>query len=275
MPAGLVDPLRMHALMAYQLSVFSVAGWLVFGPARAGLTAAEQTAAGRLGLSLILMLPLVAGDFLGEGIGLPIQPSALAVLVLCRLALSLATAERTGAALVQLALTFALGLGSGALIALMAGGGALMATAVMLTTLLLADVIRAALPLWPGRHGESLVPLLSEGAEGLTSRLLAHPVAAGGALLEPGDLRDLDVAVLARRLSGEGVLVRAAPPADLDGAETELLAELWCRTGASHLVALGPRILALAVPGLAAGGRLTDELRLAARLAQGGRDAGG
>ena len=84
-----IDPARLYALLAFQLLGFVLSGWLIVARDKAALSAGENAMVVRLGLSLILLIPLAAGDFLLLSIGLPIQFSALGVLILCWLAIGL------------------------------------------------------------------------------------------------------------------------------------------------------------------------------------------
>jgi len=280
LPAGLVEPWRSHGLMGFQLGLFGIVAWLVLGRDRAGLTSAENLAVGRLGLSLVLLTPFGALDFLGEGWGLPVQPSALAVLVLCRLALSLGRSDaaggvRHGGAVVSLLILLALALAVTAVLALATGAGMGMAAlilALLLAALLLADLIAAARADRDGA-GQSLLDLLVAGPPTRTAflaALQAHPAVQGAALLDTGLLADLDPAVLTALFAAHPVL-RRADPWPSGAAARDHVQHLFARHDATHLLLVGmapPAILALAMPTLAASARAEQELRAVARLAR-------
>ncbi len=108
----------LYALLGFQIAGLTAAGWLVLTREGESLSAAENRAAGRLGLSLLLLIPLAVADFLSTPLGF--RPSGLGVLFLCWLALSLGRPEaRHARALVTLALALAAGMVAGLLVALL------------------------------------------------------------------------------------------------------------------------------------------------------------
>ncbi|MDP5358558.1 MAG: hypothetical protein NWR52_00140, partial [Paracoccaceae bacterium] len=89
-----IDPARSFSLLGFQLLGFVCSGWLVLTRDKTSLSRGENAMVVRLGLSLVLFIPLAAGDFLLLAIGLPIQFSALGVLILCWLAIGLGRAHQ-------------------------------------------------------------------------------------------------------------------------------------------------------------------------------------
>ena len=87
LPSAWVEPFRSYGFLLFQVSGLLVSGWLVLGRDARSLSASENRTVERLGLSLLLLIPLVAADYLMVWLGLPIQLSALAVLLLCWLAI--------------------------------------------------------------------------------------------------------------------------------------------------------------------------------------------
>lgn len=84
-----IDPARLVALLVFQTGELMLGGWLVLSRDKASLSDAENRMAERLALSLLLIIPLAAADFLILYLGLPAQFSSLGVLFLCWLAVSL------------------------------------------------------------------------------------------------------------------------------------------------------------------------------------------
>lgn len=257
-------------LLSFHILGLLAAGLLVATRDRASLSPAENRTAMRLGLSLILIVPLAATDFVVDRMGLPVQVAALAVLVLCWLAVGLGQA---GAARGLVIATLAALAGAGLIAAMVGldGQEAFLVGSVALACALAALVLIQARVRAEDREANALLRLLAEGPaepEAFVAALRAVPALGGGVVLGPADLADLDAGILARVFHDRPVLRRA----DLTGSgETaEHAAHLFDRTGASHLMMINREpltILALALPALGATARGEWELRAAQRLA--------
>ena len=276
-PAALADPLRMYALLGFQMLGLLAAGWLVVMRVKASLSAQENRAVERLGLSLILLIPLAAADFLMIQLGLPIQISALAVLFLCWLAISLGREEvRHGSALGGF---LAVVVAAAAATTLLAVIGAMDKDAVILTgaivtaALLLAVIVNDASGLRSEEQSLSLLRHLAEGEDdplAFLRGLQAHPLVEGAALIDAAELADLDQSVLARIVARRGVLRRADPPLPVD-EEAEHVAHLFERFAATHILCVARvplTLVALAMPAIAASPRAEMELRAVQRMAR-------
>ena len=276
-PTALADPLRMYALLSYQMAGLLVAGWMVLRRDKASLSAQENRTVERLGLSLILLIPLAAADFLMNQLGLPIQISALAVLFLCRLAISLGREEvRHGSALVGfVAVVLAAGAASAllAVIFAMDKDAVVVTVAIVAAALLLAVVVNDARALRGEEESLSLLRHLSGGSDDplmFLRGLQAHPLVEGAALIEAAALADLDQAVLDRVVVAHPVLRRADPlPAVAE--EAEHVAHLFDRFAATHILCVSQApltLVALAMPAIAASPRAELELRAVQRMAR-------
>ena len=87
-----VDPQSLGVaigLVVLQTFVFFSAGYLVLTRDRDSLSAAENGAVERIGLSLLLILPFAITDYRSELIDTPVRLSGIAVLFLCWLSVSL------------------------------------------------------------------------------------------------------------------------------------------------------------------------------------------
>ena len=88
-----IDPARLIGLLIFQLSGFFIGAWLVLTRDKDSLTVAENQTVERLALSLFLLVPFAAADFLMVVLDLPAQISPLGVLFLCWLAVSLGRSQ--------------------------------------------------------------------------------------------------------------------------------------------------------------------------------------
>ncbi|MGJ8611163.1 MAG: hypothetical protein ACSHWY_08720, partial [Octadecabacter sp.] len=117
-----IDPARLIGLLAFQLSGFFIGAWLVISRDKNDLTVAENQTVERLALSLFLLTPFAAADFLMTYLDLTVQISPLGVLFLCWLAVSLSRAQSRHRAPLVSFLAIVLGAGlSGLVVANMAG----------------------------------------------------------------------------------------------------------------------------------------------------------
>ena len=275
-PAALVDPVRTTGLMLFQLGGLLVSGGLIVMRDRATLSAAENRAVERLGLSLILLIPLVAADYLMVRVGLPVQLSALAVLTLSWLAISLGRTEagHGGTLASFLAIVLAAGVAA-ALIGIVVGldrSGAILMLAIILAATLLAAIVNDARALRSEEQSLSLLRHMADntGADAVAflRGLAAHPLVEGAVLIDAAVLADLDGAVLARVFAAHPVLRRS--DAATGSTEGDHIAHLFDRFAATHvlLAAEAPlQLMALAMPALSASPRAELELRVVQRMA--------
>ena len=262
------------ALLAFQLSGLALAGGLVVRRDVSSLTPAENRAAVRLGLSLLLIMPLAALDFVAPVLGLPLQPSGLAVLFLCWLAIGLG---QPGAghrqSLAGFARAVAVGLMLTALTALATGGD--LTEAALLGAAILAAVIVVAIWNEAARQkedaeGRSLLAHIAHGpddAARFLSDLRAHPLVEGAIVLTGRDIAG--IGALPEGLFSDGPVLRRGG-AGLAGDAADYADHLFERYAATHILCLRrdpPELLALAMPDLAASSRTELELAAVARVA--------
>lgn len=276
-PAPLVDPWRLHGLLGFQLAGFGAAGWLVLNRDRDSLSASENLMVVRLGLSLILLIPLIGADFLMVLIGLPVQLSALGVLVLCWLAIGLGRqqAGHSGpvwALVIVMGASLAVGLFLAVLVPL-GTGGAVIATAIVMAAFLLVAIVNDANALQSEARSRRLLRHMAYGEAGDAMTFLrglqSHPLVEGAVVIEAAQLADLDTGVLDRIFVADPVLRKSAPP-ELGTAAAEHVAHLFARFAATHILQVTdrPRLLvALAMPSLTTTPAAELELRAVQRMA--------
>ncbi|MCF2870368.1 hypothetical protein L0664_04755 [Octadecabacter sp. G9-8] len=273
-----IDPIRLVGLLAFQTSGLLIGGWLVLMRDRTCLTTAESQTAERLALSLILLIPLAAADFLMLYLRLPAQISPLGVLFLCWLAVSLGRSQAQHRAPVVSFLAIVLGAGlSGVVIAQMTDMGrdaTILTLAVILAALLVAVLFIEAQTLRSEEQSQTLLRHLaqdrSRDALGFLRGLQSHPLVEGAALIEAPQLADLDAAVLRRIFEVRPVLRRADPPFK-DGTEGDHISHLFGLFDASHILLADDApltLVALSMPALATSPRAELELAAVQRMAR-------
>jgi hypothetical protein len=272
----LVGQPGLWALLAFQVAGLGLAGALVLTRDRASLSAGENMAAVRLAISLVLIIPLAALDFIVPLTGLAIQPSGLAVLFLCWLAIGLGRPGEghsrslegfgvvlTAALLLTGFLTFAIPLGA---------RDALIVGAATLSVMLVPAIWRDVLEQGDALRERSLLRHIA-GASGSASAFLnslrGHPLIEGALWLEESDLRELDLARLRAILADRPVLRRR--DIGLEGDAADYAAHLFERFDASHILWIGEgplRLLALSLPDLSASSRAEIEVDAVQRVAR-------
>lgn len=273
-----IDPARLAGLLVFQLSGFAIAGWLVLTRDRSSLSVAENQTVERLALSLVLLIPLAAADFLMIFLGLPAQISPLGVLFLCWLAVSLGrTQAQHSAPLVSfLAVVFGAG-ASGLVVATLAQmdkDATILTLAVILAAVLVAVLFIEAQTLRAEERSQTLLRHLADDrsgdALGFLRGLQAHPLVEGAALIDVAQLQDFDEAVLRHIFKVRPVLRRADPPFS-DGAEGDHITHLFDLFDASHVLLADDApltLVALSMPALASSPRLELELAAVQRMAR-------
>lgn len=273
-----IDPVRLWGLLIFQTSGFLIAGFLVLTRDKASLSAAENRVVERLALSLFLLIPMAAADFLILVLGLPVQVSPLAVLFLCWLTVSLGRGQsQHRAPLISFIAILVATAASAGFVALMAGlgwDGTILTLAVILAAVLVAVLFIETQALKAEERSHSLLRHMAEdrSPDGVSflRRLQAHPLVEGAALIEGDALADLDAAVLSRIFAATPVLRRADPPF-VGGAEGDHIDHLFNRYEASHILLadVAPMVLvALSMPSISASPRAEMELAAVQRMAQ-------
>ncbi len=272
-----IDPPRLIALLVFQILSFCLAGWLILTRDRASLSMSENTTVTRLGWSLILFIPMAFGDFMLIYIDLPIQFSALGVLILCWLAIGLGRAHLGHrATLMNLVVMVTAAVGVGIMIGFFGAlgrDGTLLCIAAIMTTLFLVAIFNDARTL---RSEEQSMGLLRHLAEAETDDPLAflrdlqsHPLVEGAVVISEDNLASLQEETLAEVFAAAPVLRRSDPP-QLGPLADDHITYLFDRYSATHilLAAAAPRILiALSMPSLSASPQAELELQVVQRMA--------
>ncbi len=272
-----IDPARVFALLAFQVLGFLLSGYLIMTRDRSSLGLHENRMVVRLGLSLLLLVPLAIGDFLMVQLGLPVQFSALAVLGLCWLAVSLGRPHMGHRATMQsFVLLVGAALIAGLVIAQLAsftGKDLALVFATILATIILVTLVTDARNL---RQEDESLDLLRHLAESRADDPLAflralqdHPQVDGAVVVREDSLSGLSRQVLDRIFDRAPVLQRAAPPALGQDADDHIT-YLFDRFAATHImqVSANPRMLvALSLPTLGAAPAADLELQVVQRMA--------
>ncbi len=256
-------------------------GWLVLSRDKASLSVPENRAVERLGLSLLMLIPLAAVDFLTIRLGVPVQASPLAVLFLCWLAIGLGRSEARHRATI---LSFAAVLVAALAATIFVGiiwrfdrDAFLVAGAMILAAGAVGAVVNEARGQADEAQSLSLLRHLA-GADGdaiaFLRRLQSHPAVQGAVEIGNEITADLDADVLARLFAEHPVLRRADPRPE--GEAGDHAAHLFARYGASHILWVSGtplQLVALSMPSVAAASSTELELaavqRVAALLARG------
>jgi hypothetical protein len=272
-----IDPTRLFALLGFQTLGFLLAGWLVVTRDTTQLSRSENAMVVRLGFSLLLFIPLAAGDFLLLYIGLPIQFSALGVLILCWLAIGLGrTSQGHAATLTNLGVMIAAAVIVGGLIAVLGElgqDGALMCIAAIMTTLFVVGILNDARAL---RQEDQSLGLLRYFATARTHDamtflrdLQSHPLVEGAVVVNEASLAGLQDQVLDAIFTAAPVLRRNDPPA-LGPVADDHIAWLFERYAATHVILAMPRprvLIALSMPSLGQSPAAELELQVVQRMA--------
>lgn len=285
-----IDPARLFALLGFQLLGFVASGWLIVTRDRASLSSNENEMIVRLGLSLILFIPLAAADFLLLQFGLPLQFSALGVLILCWLALGLGRGHLGHrATLVNLAVMVTAATLVGAMIGMFARmdrDGYLLTVAVIMTTLFVVAILNDARALRLEEQSLGLLRLLATAPTDdpmtFLRMLQEHPSVEGAVVVSEESLAGLQDEVLEQIFTAAPVLRKIDPP-QLGVAADDHITYLFGRYAATHVMLAipHPRVLvALSMPSLSASPSVELELQVVQRMAalmaarKGDHDAG-
>lgn len=272
-----IDPARLFSLLGFQLLGFILSGWLIVTRDRASLSSNENAMVVRLGLSLILFIPLAAGDFLLLYIGLPIQFSALGVLILCWLAIGLGrTYLGHRATLVNLAVMVLAAVFVGYMIGTFASlgrDGYLLTIATIMSTLFVVAILSDARAL---RLEEQSLGLLRQLAVAKTDDpmvflrdLQDHPLVDGAVVVSEDSLAGLQDDVLDQIFDVAPVLRRIDPP-QLGPVADDHITYLFERYSATHVMLAVPKprtLVALSMPSLSASPSAELELQVVQRMA--------
>jgi len=272
-----IDPARLHLLLGFQLSGFVLSAWMIVTRDRGSLSSTENAMVVRLGLSLILFIPLAAADFLMLYFDLPIQFSALGVLILCWLAIGLQRRHMGHrATMVDLGVIVLAAILAGGMIGMFAQvdrDGYFLTIAVIMTTLFMVSIVNDARAL---RLQAQSLGLLRQMAAPTTDDpmiflrdLQKNPLVDGAVLVSHESLAALQDEVLEQIFTAAPVLRKADPP-QLGEVADDHIAYLFGRYAATHLMLVNPRprvLVALSMPSLSASPSAELELQVVQRMA--------
>lgn len=272
-----IDPARLFALLGFQTMGFVLSGWMVVTRDQTQLSRSENALVVRLGLSLLLFIPLAAGDFLLLYFGLPIQFSALGVLILCWLAIGLGrTHQGHRATLTNLGVMIVAAVGVGGMVAFLgqlSWDDALLCIAAIMAVLFVVAILSDARAL---QHEHQSLGLLRYLATAETDDpmvflrdLQNHPLVEGAVVVNEASLTGLQDDVLDRIFAASPVLRRSDPPY-LGPVADDHIAYLFERYAATHVILAMPRprvLIALSMPSLGLSPAAELELQVVQRIA--------
>jgi hypothetical protein len=272
-----IDPIRIYGLLIFQTFGLCLSGWLVLTRDRDRLSASENSTVERLGLSLLVLIPLVAADFLMDILGIPLQISALGVLFLCWLAISLG---RAGAGHTPPLIGFGVVCGAvllaGLTIAIalsLSGEETFVVTALILAAALASVIYNDSAALLQEARSLTLLRYMAETQTTdpleFLRGLADHPLVEGAAVLGADALRDFDRDILHAMFVAVPVLRRGD---DSIGAQyTDYRRHIFESFEATHVVlaAENPLVLvALNMPAMAASPQSELELQVVSHMAR-------
>lgn len=278
-----LDPMRLYGLLGFQVAGFVVAGWMIATRDRASLSLAENRNAGRLAWTLVVLVPLIAADFLLVLIQLPVQLSAIGVLVLCWAATGLAQGSKSHrAGFMPIAIVVAAGFASGGLIAALAGAGRdgiILGAAFSASVMLVLAIVFEARTSRASAQSTGLIAHIAtapiDSPLAFLRGLQNHPLVSGAVIVGADDLAGFDSDTLTRIFAQCPVLRKSDLPA-MDPQAADHMTHLFNSFGATHIMDLcqSPRqLLALSMPALQSTPSAEVELdavqRMAALIAKG------
>ena len=264
MPVGVLDGYVTYALFAFQLVALSGVAAMVVWRDREGLSAAQDRAVVRVGLSLAIIVPFLVTDY-RDLLDLPVRLGGVAILVLTWLAL---TQERVRDGLVTLAVLVGVALAAGLAIMLTMEGGAadfVRVAAIVLCAMLLG---RLVLALADAREsaGDDLTAALArartDDVETFLTDLRDHPAVRDARLLGPGDLADLDAERLAAAFDALPVRRKG------QGAQLDFLLDSHGATHAFRVRRVPPLVAVLRLSEMDVSGAPERDLALVQRMAE-------
>ncbi len=275
-PSDWIDPARLWGLFFFQMAIFCTCGWLVIRRDRSSLSGAENVGVDRLALSLILLVPMIFADFGFIMFGLPVQISAIGVLALCWLALTLSSdAQGQRATVITFLSMLVIALLAGGLLGVISGGGSqgiILASAVVLAAIL---VVMVAVDARRQQQASQSVTILRHLAKAPLDDPIAFlrglqnlPMVDGAVIIDAEELSDLQTAVL-DKIFDQSPVLRRLDPKPLDPSEADHTQHLFATYEASHILqvrAKPRRLVALSMPSLAASPHAELELDLVQRM---------
>jgi hypothetical protein len=263
---------RGQALLGFQLGMLLAVGLVVTFRDRASLSAEENRSINRMLLSLLLILPLLAGDFRLGLVDLPMRTGAIGVLGLAWLSLGLGHAASgprgvvTGfLGILMLTLGTAIAIAALARLNIWAGlqvGGVLLCGYLLLAIALEAHALQAEARADTVLRHLATAPM--DDAPAFLAGIAGRAGVDAARLLGPADLGDLDPARLTALFTRDP-LQTATRRGDASPDEQDLRDWLFARHQATHALLIRPAPLTLLVLNRPAiGGAELAELELRA-----------
>lgn len=264
-------------LVVFQALGLAFAGWMVMTRDQDSLSGAENATAVRLALSVVLLVPMIAADYAMVALRMPVQISALGVLVLCWLAVGLGqTTLGLRGALFGFFILVLSAFGAGGFLGWIMVGtreAVILGTAVVMATMLVVAIYFDARQQRVAGQSLSLLRHMAEGPDDSALTFLTglrnHPSVEGALVIGGRELADLDSFVLNQIFAKAPVLRRSDPPM-VDPAMKDHVDALFARYQASHILQVSAqprRLIALAMPPLGMASQTEYELQAVQRMA--------
>jgi len=265
------------ALAGFQALTFGALAALLVWRDRDDVSPAENTMIDRLGLSLVLIVPLALTDFRTDMMDLPVRLSGIAVLVFCWLALTLRRGSTTQSGIVSAFLGLALVLSAAALaIAALADLDAraiVQVMAIIVSAGVLAGVYSQTRAIKRDARQGVLLDVLANAPvtdhATFIAALQTRALTSGALVLSGDSLADFDTR-FEHHFEGQPI-VRSSGLDQIAAKDVMEQFEWFFRKfDANHamMVSRHPfQIMALNIPALAQSGPLERELQVAQRLA--------
>lgn len=276
-PSGSVDPARLYLLMGVQVVGLSIAGSMILMRDSNTLSDAENRMAERIGLVVPVLVPLVAADYLLTYLNLPVQMSALGVLILCWLALSTGREQGGhGALLWQLILILgASGIVAGLIILLaqMASDASAMTLAMLIATGMVAAIYTKSQALRVEGHSLAILRHMAQQKEqdpvDFVRAISRQFLADGTALIHADTIAECQSDILETLFQLYPVL-RRSDPMPLPPDHADHVAYLFDRFDATHILRVKSApltLVAISMPAFAISQRVELELDAVQRMA--------
>lgn len=264
-------------LPLFQVLGLGLCGSMVVTRDKDSLSGAENETATRLALSLILLVPMIAADYAMVGLRMPVQISAVGVLVMCWLAVGLGAqgVDHRGV-MIRFFLLVIVALGTGAFLGWInnpSRESMILGAAVVMAGFLVVAIYFDARQQRNAGQSLSLLRHMAEGpgenAMAFLAGLRNHPAVDGALVISARELADFEGHVLDQVFAATPVVRRSdAPP--MDATQADHIAALFTRYEASHIlqVSAAPRrLVALSMPALGLSAQTEYELQAVQRMA--------
>ncbi len=271
------DPARIYALLLLQSFMFMSIGVLVLTRDRDSLSVAQNRTVGRIGLSLVLILPFAISDYRTDPFDTPVRLSGIAVLFLCWLAVSLGRGNLSHQEIARsFLMLFVSAVAAGVSVAWLAGFDirtAIQATAIIMAFSILASIYNEAKTTQRDAERDSLLRYIARSTTDSPAVFLQglqrHALVEGALILDTAALGDFDASFRACFTHDP---IRKRSELDMKNAHShnEQLGWFFEKYDATHVMLVSENpfvVVALNMPTLAASPGAEIELRAVQRVA--------